>query len=61
MKAFILLSLIGIIVTTAVTAQNIHTSIIVNKSIRRNAFYFEFLGNGAYYSLNYDRASPLKK
>jgi hypothetical protein len=61
MKAFMLLSLTGIIVTAAITAQDINTSIIGNKSFRRNSFYLEFLGNGAYYSLNYDRAFPLKK
>lgn len=29
--------------------------------LRKNAVYFELLGNGAIYSINYDRIIPLKK
>jgi hypothetical protein len=43
----------------AVTAQNKYKHYCQQKF--KNSFYFEFLGNGAYYSLNYDRAFPLKK
>ena len=61
MNAFIFLSLTGMLVTATVAAQDIGTTSAINNRIRRNSFYLELMGNGAYYSLNYDRLFPLKK
>ena len=61
MKAFLFLSLAVISVAAEVSAGDINTGDIVNKDIRRNLFYFELLGHGVFYSLNYDRVLPLKK
>lgn len=41
-------------------AQEIHTEESSLKNVRKNSFYFETLGNGAYYSINYDRILPIK-
>jgi hypothetical protein len=61
MRAFLFLSLAGMLMASTIAAQDISTSGLVKKSKRNNSFYFELLGNGVYYSLNYDRMFPLKK
>ena len=61
MKTFLFLSLALMLVTATVIAQDIGTASSINKRIRKNSFYLELMGNGAYYSLNYDRMFPLKK
>jgi hypothetical protein len=40
-------------------AQDKSDSIISLQQIRKNSFYFEFLGNGVIYSINYDRSFPV--
>ena len=41
-------------------AQDVNLKDSGMKSIRKNSIYFEILGNGVAYSINYDRIIPLK-
>ena len=60
MKTTLFLFLAAMFLTPVVTAQDISTGRSWNENIRRNSVYLEMLGNGAYYSFNYDRLVPLK-
>jgi hypothetical protein len=48
-----------VICITTLNAQNANPEISGMKSIRKNSIYFEFGGNAAFYSVNYDRIIPL--
>jgi hypothetical protein len=61
MKATLFLLLAAMFLTNTVTAQDVIAGNPQNESLRRNSVYLEMLGNGAYYSFNYDRLFPLKK
>jgi len=45
----------------SVKAQEIVTEEPIVEQIRKNSVYLEIMGNGAVYSLNYDRIIPLQK
>ena len=61
MKTILFLLLTAIFLSSSVTAQDISAGSSQNESLRRNSVYLEMLGNGAYYSFNYDRLFPIKK
>lgn len=59
MKTLSIVFVIQILVLSATYAQDDTSPESDLKKIRKNSFYFEILGNGAVYSINYDRILPL--
>lgn len=56
-----ILALLFVFCCTFLHAQEAHDTDTGKKNIRKNSVYFEFLGNGVIYSVNYDRIFPLKE
>lgn len=56
-----LLLIFSLTVPIIMTAQSDSAQTSGLKDIRKNSFYVELLGNGAVYSINYDRIFPLKE
>lgn len=56
-----ILILIFLFCCAILNAQEIPDNETGYKNIRKNSVYFEFLGNGVVYSLNYDRIFPLSE
>jgi hypothetical protein len=48
-----------ILACSQLAAQTISDNPTTINQIRRNCFYFELLGNGVWYSVNYDRVFPV--
>jgi hypothetical protein len=58
---FIGLVILFILSGAQLSAQDKSDSSGTLQEIRKNSFYFEFLGNGVVYSLNYERIFPVKR
>jgi len=52
--------LVHIILCGSLNAQEVNPKAIDMERIRKNSLYFEILGNGVIYSINYDRIIHLK-
>jgi len=61
MKAALLLIVTLLVSSMGLIAQTTTDADTCETSIRKNSIYFEVLGNGLLWSINYDRIIPLKK
>jgi hypothetical protein len=55
MKAFVPFLLLTVVVLSPLKAQDTDTKTAGIESIRKNSLYFEILGNGVVYSINFER------
>jgi hypothetical protein len=60
MKVISIFFLVHVILCGSLNAQEVNTNETGMERIRKNSLYFEILGNGVIYSINYDRIIPLK-
>lgn len=61
MKPISVILAVTLIFWSSVKAQEIVTEEPGGEQTRKNSVYLEILGNGAVYSLNYERIIPLQK
>lgn len=60
-RYFFRFSIVFLFLSISLFAQQDSLEMQEMNGIRKNSVYFELLGNGAVYSINYDRILPLKK